>query len=542
MDETTDARFRAVPSIPFESTVRHFRHIVLWPLQLVSLKHNGATEHHEELMQRLAPKGLWNLVEDEIGSKDNELQERHYREFVSFLPHVQRFLYGDAPGPIRQLSYGDAPLSTYRRSDITKVQLTLDAGDAPVICDLVHADLVFLYDLDTVILTCELAAEELPLQVAEDIVYRFGRAYPPGWDATGEAMHCPHLVEWLGREGQVVGRSDYQDRQRFISFVGERRAPCIAAHWEQLLTPLVSHASDRKGPLRFRQIEYYRMPCMTYMTMDDIGCLTRADTMRLALAYGPDASDEIPNMKEHLAKFEETHSYDGYRATVKGAGIDARFLTCGHSLTVIAGGKMAYLVDEERGLLGEFRHEYFLLFLLAHLHKAALLMISDRLVAAVKPLDVLNRRSVQKFRREIYGLQESFLRFSQRYYVGEVTDKAQDREIYRMLRQHLTIDRLYQEVRSELFDVQQILDSDLLRRQSGSMLRLTVVTIMGLVGTISTGFLGMNLIDQTAAPLKVKLMYFGVVSLAAIVFTVLTIVFSRALAGVFDWLSKESGR
>ena len=111
-----------------------------------------------------------------------------------------------------------------------------------------------------------------------------------------------------------------------------------------------------------------------------------------------------------------------------------------------------------------------------------------------------------------------------------------------MLRQHLTIDRLYQEVRSELFDVQQILDSDLLRRQSGSMLRLTVVTIMGLVGTISTGFLGMNLIDQTAAPLKVKLMYFGVVSLAAIVFTVLTIVFSRALAGVFDWLSKESGR
>ena len=354
-------------------------------------------------------------------------------------------------------------------------------------------------------------------------------------------MHCPHLVEWLGREGQVVGRSDYQDRQRFISFVGERRAPCIAAHWEQLLTPLVFHASDRKGPLQFRQIEYYRMPCMTYMTMDDIGCLTRADTMRLALAYGPDASDEIPNMKEHLAKFEETHSYDGYRATVKGAGIDARFLTCGHSLTVIAGGKMAYLVDEERGLLGEFRHEYFLLFLLAHLHKAALLMISDRLVAAVKPLDVLNRRSVQKFRREIYGLQESFLRFSQRYYVGEVTDKAQDREIYRMLRQHLTIDRLYQEVRSELFDVQQILDSDLLRRQSGSMLRLTVVTIMGLVGTISTGFLGMNLIDQTAAPLKVKLMYFGVVSLAAIVFTVLTIVFSRALAGVFDWLSKDPG-
>jgi hypothetical protein len=74
------------------------------------------------------------------------------------------------------------------------------------------------------------------------------------------------------------------------------------------------------------------------------------------------------------------------------------------------------------------------------------------------------------------------------------------------------------------------------------MLRLTVVTIMGLIGTISTGFLGMNLIDETAAPIETKLAYFGLVTASALAFTVLTIVFSRPIAGLFDWLSGEQRR
>ena len=40
------------------------------------------------------------------------------------------------------------------------------------------------------------------------------------------------------------------------------------------------------------------------------------------------------------------------------------------------------------------------------------------------------------------------------------------------------------------------LDSDVFRRHANTMLRLTVVTIFGLIGTVTTGFLGMNLIDE----------------------------------------------
>ena len=40
------------------------------------------------------------------------------------------------------------------------------------------------------------------------------------------------------------------------------------------------------------------------------------------------------------------------------------------------------------------------------------------------------------------------------------------------------------------------LDADSLRRQANTVVRLTVVTIFGLMGTVTTGFLGMNLLAR----------------------------------------------
>ena len=74
--------------------VRHFRQIVLWPLQVVCETGKPRSEGYDAIVAKLAP-GVWRMVEDEFGD-EAEFQERHYREFVSFLPHVQRFLYGDA--------------------------------------------------------------------------------------------------------------------------------------------------------------------------------------------------------------------------------------------------------------------------------------------------------------------------------------------------------------------------------------------------------------------------------------------------------------
>jgi hypothetical protein len=520
-------------------TVRHFRQIVLWPIQLITGKANGKRDSADALFERLGG-GNWELVDDEFGVEADAFQERHYREFVSFLPHVQRFLYGDAPGSLRSLGKGDAPLRVYRRTDVSAVRMVLASGGEPVTCRVAHVDLHFFHDVDAVILAFEFYASDLPLSVVHEIMYRFGRAYPPGWTETGEPLHCPAHVEWLDKDGRVLATSDCQKRERYLSFVGHQRTPCFAAHWEFLLKPLVAENSGSRGPLSFRQIEYYRMPVMTYLTLDRMWDMQRADYMRLAFATGASPNGDAPFAERFLHDFEARNCYDRYyHEGSEAAAVGTRFLLSGHAFTVVADGVSPRLEDNERGLLGQFRHQYFLLFLISHFHKAALLMLSDRLVAAIKLLEIRSARSAASFRRETYRLQEAFMRFTQRYWFTEVSDQAQTRDLFRMQRAHLGNDDLYKELRNEIFDMVQYLDSDVLRRQSGSFHRLTAVTIIGLIGTTATGFLGMNLIDETGAPLLVKLGYFCIVAAAVTALTVGVVVFSRALTALLDRMSGE---
>jgi hypothetical protein len=520
-------------------SVRHFRQIVLWPIQISTAGKGSRRETADALFERLAGEA-WTLVDDEFGIGGDDFQERHYREFVSFLPHVQRFLYGDAPGPVRGLGNGDAPLRVYRRTDVEAVRMVLSEGAAPVTCKVAHVDLHFFHDVDAVILAFEFSASDVPLSVVHEIMYRFGRAYPPGWTEAGEPLHCPVRVEWLDGAGRVLATSDYENRERYLSFVGHRRTPCFAAHWEFLLKPLVAENSDGNSPLRFRQIEYYRMPVMTYLTLDRMLEVQRADFMRLAFATGASANGDTPYAERFLHDFEQRNCYDRfYHEGTETSRVNTRFLLSGHAFTVVADGTSPDLEDNERGLLGQFRHQYFLLFLIGHFHKAALLMLSDRLVAAIKRLEIKSARSAGEFRRETYRLQESFMRFTQRYWFTDISDQAQTRDLFRLQRMHLGNEDLYKELRNEIFDMVQYLDSDVLRRQSGTIHRLTAVTIAGLVGTTATGFLGMNLIAEAEAPLGIKLGYFGLVCAGVIALTVGVVMFSRPLTALLDRLSGE---
>lgn len=520
-------------------TVRHFRHITLWPLQILPPAGGGQAKA-ETLLESLAGD-TWQLVEDEFGNGAGSFQERHYREFVSFLPHVQRFLYGDAEGPTRGLTDAEAPLKVYRRTDIAAVRITLKPGAEPVTCRVAHVDLHFFHDVDAMILACELEAADLPLATVKDIVYRFGRAYPPGWTAEGEPLHCPHRAEWLGHDGGVLAVSDYERRQDYLDFVGHHRAPRVAAHWSFVLAPFRSYAeAGATGQLLYRQIEYYRMPEMTYLVVDRLADLSRADYVRLTFASGPGKRDETPYSGRLLADFESRYCYDRfYDERGRGAAQNTRFMSCGHAFTVMAEGRDPALFDNERGLLGQFRHQYYLLFLISHFHKASILMLSDRLVATIKRLDPKSPRSVVTFRRAVYALQESFMRFTQRYWFTEVSDQVQARDLFQMQMAHLASEALYKDLRSELFDTVQYLDSDLLRRQSSSMHRLTTVTILGLIGTTATGYLGMNLIDEATAPLATKIGFFLAVlgSVAALTFLIITV--SARLTRLFDWMSGE---
>jgi hypothetical protein len=509
--------------------VRHFRQALLWTLRLTPLRERKQISRHWKLLGE-----PWSRVSDEIGDPA-AFQERHYREFVSFLPYVQRLLYGDA-GP----TGAGSPIRVFRRRDVAAVRVMFDGLEAPVDFEVVHVDLYFFYDIDVVILNLEIAASDLPLGVVQETLFRLGRAFPAGWDAAGRAMHCPRRVEFLSAEGAVLAASDYDERERFLDFACRRRAPAFAAHWEFLLRPMVPEHGDAAGPLRYRLLEDYRIPLLAYLAMAEPGALTRAQYARLAFNTGPGEDPEnLPYSEGFLADFEQRHCYDRFHDPARKDWVDARLIATSRVFLMIGSARDAMFTDPERGLLGQFRHQYFLLYLIARFHKGALLMLSDRLTITMNRLDIHDPESVRRFKREIRRLMEIFLRFTHRYWFHELSDQTQAREIFRMHARQLGSETLYEEVREEIEAMARYLDSDSLRRQANTILRLTVVTIFALVGTVTTGFLGMNIFAMAELPAVEKIVYFVACFGLLSVLTAYTIVKSKRLSDFLDALSDE---
>lgn len=522
-----------------EKHVDHLRQILLWPIHLTAIDDTAGASTHSERMAEPSPDNPWRVVDDEFGDPA-EFQSRHYNEFVSFLPPVQRFLYGQGIGRAVRKTYGESPITVYRRSDIARVRLVLEAGQQPVHLEIAHVDLYFFFDIDVAILALEVYADNLPFDVAESALFRFGRAYPAYWNDAGVPGHCPALVEWLDAAGNVLSRSDYEKREKYLGFVCQHRAPAVAEHWEFMLAPLVLNHSDRKGVMRYRVLEYYRMPYMAYLAMRNPRSLSRGDIVRLAVGSEPGNADTLPYSAEYLADFERRYSYDRYRDSDSAGGYGSRFLAAGNMLVVIGEAADPWFTHREGGILGRFRHQHFLMFLIAHFQRAAIRMFSDRLVASVSALDVTDIEANRVFRREIRRALENFLRFAHRYWFHEVSNHAQIRELFQMTRKHLELDSLYGEVREELQDMGNFLDVEAMRRQNDTVVRLTVVTTFGLIGTVTTGLLGMNLIAWSEQPAWWRVAAFAACFVPIMLLTIYTVMKSRRLSEFLEELSDET--
>jgi len=521
-----------------DKLVRHFRQILLWPLHLLPTGSGVQIQKHWEVLRRECRDVTWREVVDEFTGDPREFKERHYGEFVAFLPYVQRVLYGDVRRRARGLEAVGSPMRVFRRDDVAAVRLTVQPDEPARILQIAHIDLYFFYDTDVVLLNVEVYADNLSLQQAQDTMYRFGRAYPTVWDDAGRALHCAHRVEWLGRNGETLAVSDFERREQYLEFVCLQRAARISSHWAFLLWPLVLDQSDEAGAMRFQLIEYYRMPVMAYLAMEDPGVLARSDFVRLGLVTEAGAEGSLPYSDAHCADFERRYCYDRFWGE-DGTRARTRFLCSGHSLVAVGDARSPLFTDSERGVLAQFRHQHFVLFLIAHLQKAALLMFSDRLVQALNRLDILDPESVRRFKRVIRQNFEMFLRFSHRYWFHELSEQAPIKALFQMCVGHLGNDGLYDEVKAEITDMSQYLDSDSLRRQANTVVRLTVVTTFGLIGTVATGFLGMNLIAEAENPWSAKLLYFALVFVPTVGLTLYTIVKSKRLSDFLEALSDE---
>ena len=531
----------ASPAAPL---VRHLRQVLLWPLRLLPPEPATGQPPWKALRSQ-GDASHWREQVDEYTGDRDQFHERHYNEFVTFLPFVQQFLYGEGrSGRDAEDEAAGPPMRVFRRRDVASVRVVARAGQPARVLRVVHIDLYFFFDIDVILLNVEVEADDLPLHDAQELLYRFGRAYPPGWDAQGQPLHCLSQVQWLGASGQVLAESDAQQREAFLSHVATHRSPRIAAHWAWLLQPLVADhgpGAQAPGALRYRQIEYHRMPVMAYLALDQPRALTRHDFIRLGLVtgvQGAPGSDALPFAEQHVADFEARHCYDRFWSP-GGAAPDTRYLCSGQALVVVGRADAEFYRCADRGVLAQFRHQHFLVFLIAHFQKAALLMFSDRLVEALKRLNVRDADSVKRFKRAIRASFEGFLRFTHRYWFHAIADQAQSRALFKLTAQHLETDPLYADVKERIGDMSAYLDADSLRRQANTVVRLTVVTIFGLIGTITTGFLGMNLLAEADAPLSRRLGFFALVLGVTTVLSVYTMVKSKRLSDFLDALSDE---
>ncbi|HKR37972.1 MAG TPA: CorA family divalent cation transporter [Steroidobacteraceae bacterium] len=518
--------------------VRQFRQIVVWPVQLIPIKAGAPVQRHWEALDRIQVNNPWQHWHGKFDIGAEEFRERHYKEFVTFLPFVQRFLYGSPAGQ-EGGHFGESSIRVYRRSDVAHARLTFADGFVHEFA--VHrCDLYFFHDADVMVVVLEVSADDLPLERVQDVLFRFARAYPAFWDEDGQPGNCMRQVAWLDQQRRVLAVSDYEQRQRYLDHVARYRTPCLASHWSWLIEPLGLEHPGQTAPLRYRQLEYYRMPFMAYLALDDPHALTRADFVRLAIVTRPGAPEEFEYSEESLRNFEADYCDDRFwgRGGVRASG-ETRLICTGRTIAMVGQHDNAFFCGRETGVLGQFRHQYFLLFLIAHFNKATLLSISDELAVAMDRLRVGDTESVKAFKRTIRQSMEVFLRFTHRYWFHTVSNQEQARGLFRRLCEQLHNYELYDEVRTEVMDMSNYLDTDSIRRQANTVLRLTVVTIFGLIGTIVTGFLGMNLLAEADASLTRRTVLFLLVLGATAVVTSFTIVKSKRLADFIDALSDD---
>ncbi len=166
-------------------------------------------------------------------------------------------------------------------------------------------------------------------------------------------------------------------------------------------------------------------------------------------------------------------------------------------------------------------------------------MFANRLVVALEALDIRESESVKTFKRIIRRNYEIFLRFTHRYWFHELSEQAQIKALYRMCLEHLDTGVIYEEVKREINDMNQYLDSDSIRRQANTVVRLTVVTTFGLIGTVLTGIYGMNLFGfgERSALAQWSLLLAGLVGVTAL--TLYTLSKSKRLSDFLDAVSDE---
>ncbi len=484
--------------------VRDFREILIWPLQLrpPTIKQGWFSK----LIRQLVKSGNWTAREDLYDRNTTHQESTRYAELVYFHPFVQRFIYKK-----------NTPVRLFVRDDINKVRAHVRYNDKKedinidkhleLIVDRVH--LYLFKDMEIAILTLEVSGTDIELIEAQIFLDQFRRAYPPYWD-NNRGGHCPVKVEWEDKSGHSLAVSDYNEKDKYLNFVNKHKQPLTARHWLYLLAPLKPYygeGTDNNESFYFKHIVDDRIPHMCYLAFDNPIELTCGDFMRIGFADEPGNSYTLPYAEGFMKDFKKNYCYDrfwGYDMNCPATDwLRMRYILTGYGFTMIGptnkqGGRNFYC-DAEGGALAHFRHHYFQMGLVAHFHKAALLVFLDRLSKDIEKYNESKPDQFREFYKKTRNTLGNLLLFTSRYWFPDLSNQVQGQELFHLWSKHLGTQALFNQVSKEARDVYDFLEMREQRKQTDTSVRLTVVATVGLILALLIGFFSMEII---VAPLK----------------------------------------
>ena len=322
---------------PMSPLVRQFRQILIWPLQLMPIREGEQIQEPWELLERDDGTHPWREFRDEFSCAPEDFQARHYSEFVTFLPYVRRFLYGEGPRPRRRARRGFAdprlPSQRHREGadDLSGPRPT------PLDFDVAHVDLCFFYDLDIAILVVEIFANDLPLdaRAGHDVPLR--ARVPDVLDRRRPRRPLPRAGASgstpTGRCSRRRTTSSATSTSRSSARSAHRASP---THWTFLLRPLVPAPRRRDGP---GALPADRVQPDAAARLPRDGRRARADPRRLHPA-GPrhrirGTSDALPYSARYVRDFEDRYCYDQYWNEEAAGRPGTRFMASGHAFVMV---------------------------------------------------------------------------------------------------------------------------------------------------------------------------------------------------------------
>lgn len=495
-----------------------FRQILFLPLHL---------QDQKEIKNLPEP---WRPQADplkEIAEAKEEAWQPEYAEFVYFHPFVQKILY---PKP------GDRSPRLYTRSDIKGVEVCAGPGDTDAEWQRfeVYGIKLFLFqDCRVAILALEVGAGipgEAGAEAAcsagtvenlEDFFDRFRRLYPPYWWGISTDTyaknpgHCFLGVRWLGSDNAPLSaeaRSDLSDTQYYRDWVKNHRVAPVAPHWAYLLKPLLQPGGESRWAAH--QIGDERLPFMAWIALDKPRALTRGDWMRLTFADDRGLPDQYPYASPFMRNFERRYCYDRYwgRApeviSTDQDWFTTRYLCAGYTFLMVGQDDPRFFSDEQAGAFSHFHHHYFQMGLIVHLHRAALLALSDEVAEAVREFNAKqgSDQDFDGFSSTIAGLHQRSLVFTQGYWFAEISSQMQAQELFHWWSERLGTQRLYAQLHTEVAEINEFVEAHLQKRESENTQRLTYIATAALVPTLAATLLAVGMGSSSLRHLFVNLL------------------------------------